>query len=265
MMGDEDLPTIAMIPVDQINVLNPRARNQRVFREIVSNISNLGLKRPITVSRRRDAANGLPFDLVCGQGRLEAYFALGQPEIPAIVVEAPEDECLLMSLIENLARRHHRPLELISAINVLKERGYSDRDIAAKTDLSFEYVRGVGRLLKQGEERLIEAVEAGQVPLTVAIQIAETDGEGIQLALTQAYESNVLRGKKLMAAKRLVEQRKHRGKGLRQGGPRKKVRPISSDTLVRVYQQEVERQACVPGRGVAVGNRLAVATATSLA
>jgi ParB family chromosome partitioning protein len=77
MMGDEGLPTIAMIPVDQINVLNPRARNQRIFREIISNISSLGLKRPITVSRRGDAANGLPFDLVCGQGRLEAYFALG--------------------------------------------------------------------------------------------------------------------------------------------------------------------------------------------
>jgi len=236
MMAEDDLPTIAMIPVDQINVLNPRSRNQRVFREIVSSISNLGLKRPITVSRRRDAANGLPFDLVCGQGRLEAYLSLGQSEIPAIVVEVPEDECLLMSLIENLARRHHRPLELISAINALKERGYSDRDIAAKTDLSLEYVRGVGRLLKQGEERLIEAVESGQVPLTVAIEIAETDGKGIQLALTKAYESNVLRGKKLMIAKRLVEQRKHKGKRLRQGSPRKKVGPISSDMLVRVYR-----------------------------
>jgi ParB family chromosome partitioning protein len=45
-----------------------------------------------------------------------------------------------------------------------------------------------------------------------------------------------------MAAKRLVEQRKNRGKGLRQGSQKRKVRPISSDMLVRAYQQEVERQ-----------------------
>ena len=40
--------------------------------------------------------------LVCGQGRLEAFQSLGQREIPALVVEADSDDCLVMSLVENV-------------------------------------------------------------------------------------------------------------------------------------------------------------------
>jgi len=41
-----------MIPIDQIDVLNPRERNKGVFDEIVGNIKAIGLKKPITVTPR---------------------------------------------------------------------------------------------------------------------------------------------------------------------------------------------------------------------
>ena len=82
---------IEMIPISRITVLNPRARNKRQHREIVNNIEAIGLKRPITVSRR-DGAGGPRYDLVCGEGRLEAFQMLGQTEIPAVVIEASESE-----------------------------------------------------------------------------------------------------------------------------------------------------------------------------
>ena len=66
-----------MIPIDRITVINPRVRNKKIFKEIISNIAELGLKKPITVTRRDDT-DGPRYDLVCGQGRLEAYQALGQ-------------------------------------------------------------------------------------------------------------------------------------------------------------------------------------------
>jgi hypothetical protein len=62
---------IEWIPIDRITVVNPRHRNKRVFKEIVENIATIGLKRPITVTRRAEA-EGPFYDLVCGQGRLEA-------------------------------------------------------------------------------------------------------------------------------------------------------------------------------------------------
>src|SRR3546814_8173417 len=77
--------TIEMIPLDAIHVLNPRARNRRQHHEIVDNIAAVGLKRPITVSRRA-AANSVRYDLVCGEGRLEAFRMLGEAEIPAVVM-----------------------------------------------------------------------------------------------------------------------------------------------------------------------------------
>jgi len=61
--------------------------------------------------------------------------------------------------IENLAHRQHTPLELVRAIGVLKERGYSRLEIAAKVDFSAEYITAICYLLEHGEEKLIHAVD----------------------------------------------------------------------------------------------------------
>lgn len=114
---------IEMIPIHQIQVLNPRTRNRRQYREIVANIEKIGLKRPITVSRREQPEEGVAYDLVCGQGRLEAYQMLGRTEIPAIIVAAQEEDCLVMSLVENIARRQHPAIELMREIENLHQRG----------------------------------------------------------------------------------------------------------------------------------------------
>jgi ParB family chromosome partitioning protein len=80
-MSDKSSIRVEMIPVDNIQVVNPRGRGEVKFRQIVSNIGKVGLKKPITVSRR-DGKNGhTQYDLVCGQGRLEAYKALGQSKV----------------------------------------------------------------------------------------------------------------------------------------------------------------------------------------
>ncbi len=71
------VPAVELIPVDQVDVVNPRLRNTRLFKEIVGNIAELGLKKPITVTKRT-RSDGPRYDLVCGQGRLEAYRLLGQ-------------------------------------------------------------------------------------------------------------------------------------------------------------------------------------------
>lgn len=235
-------PLVQMIPIDQINVLNPRSRNKVVFQGIVSNISKLGLKKPITVSRRTESQDGKIYDLVCGQGRLEAFIALGQSQIPAIVKDASREECFLMSLVENIARRQHRPLELLREITNLKARGYSTTEIAAKIDVHKSYVTGITHLLKKGEERLLHAVEKGKVPLSVAMDIASADEEGIQKALHQAYEDKTLRGRKLLTVRRIIEMRNANGKSFGHNVRRKREGLKSADALVRVYRQEVDRQ-----------------------
>ena len=203
---------IEHIPVDRIKVLNPRERDCKKFREVVDSIGRVGLKQPIKVTRLNGSGGDAEYGLVYGQGRLEAFIALGEKEIPAIVADLSEEDSLLMSLVENVARRHHRPTELLREIGALRERGYSDAQIARKIGFSPKYVRGIRRLLEAGEERLLAAVETGKMPLNVAIDIAAADDGHVQQVLADAYETGALSGRQLIEAKRQVDQRQRYGK-----------------------------------------------------
>jgi ParB family chromosome partitioning protein len=233
--------TVQMVPVEQIRVVNPRYRNKKKFQLIVTNINNLGLKRPITVSIC-DNKGEKKYDLVCGQGRLEAYVELGQKKIPAIIVNVSKEDCFLMSLVENLARRQHKSIELVQQIGILKERGYTSPQIAAKIDVSKEYVRGIVHLLECGEERLISAVEKGKVPISTALEICAATDEDAQRALLGAYAKKKLRGVALTTVRKLIEQRQTKGKTHRVGTYSGRKKELTANMLVRTYRQEVGRQ-----------------------
>jgi ParB family chromosome partitioning protein len=238
-------PKIHMIPIDQIRVLNPRRRGKKKFQQIVDNIAKVGLKRPVTVARNGNGDGGPMYDLVCGQGRLEAFKVLGQTEIPAFIIQGTKEDHLLMSLVENLARRQHTAVELVRQIRVLKDRGYKYSEIARKTDLAISYVRGIVKLLDQGEERLLQAVEKGQVPVSIAITIAVSDDKEVQQALAEAYQQNNLRGKAMLQARRLIEKRRARGKAIWRGPRGQNGEPGARQQLLRTYRQETAKQRMV--------------------
>src|ERR1700726_3536654 len=231
---------IQMVPVDAITVLNPRAPNNPVFHELITSIAHLGLKKPITVSRRATDAG---YDLVCGQGRLEAFVALGQNEIPAIVIEASEEDCYVMSLVENLARRHPGSLELMREIGALKARGYSNAKIAAKIDFTADYIASICYLLEHGEERLLAAVERGVMPANIAMEIARAPDGDIQRALAEAYENKLLPGNQILAIRRIILQRNQRRKSLprtARGVPN--TEKVTAAALIQSYENEAARQ-----------------------
>ena len=240
---DSTQKQVTLIPTDNIHIVNPRVRNRRTFEIMVENIAKIGLKRPITVALRTGSGPS-EYDLVCGQGRLEAFIQLKQETIPAIVIDADESDCLIMSLVENCARRQHKPIELMREIGTLRKRGYSDRQIADKIGVSPDYVGMIAGLLEHGEERLVAAVESGLLPLYLAIDISKTDAEGAQRALMDAYTQKKLRGKKLAAVRRLIQQRDARGRHVHHNGYGQKgrKRPLTSEALVRAYQKEAKHQ-----------------------
>ncbi len=225
---------IALISIEDIHILNPRVRNQIIAEEIRQNIRSIGLKRPITVAHRKDAKNGKKYDLVCGQGRIEAFIAAGETEIPAVIREVSEEDAHIMSLVENIARRNNSALELLQSIKYLKGQGYADDAIAAKTNLGRDYIRGIIRLLEEGEEYLVNAVEKGRIPLYQALNIAAEDDAAVQTALTEAYESGALTGKKLVVVQKIISRRKHYGKGL-SAPPREKAN-LSAEDLIAAYE-----------------------------
>jgi ParB family chromosome partitioning protein len=243
-MSDERDPQIRMIPLNQITIVNPRERGQKKFKQIVNNIARLGLKKPITVTPKESKSGTQEYFLVCGQGRYEAFRILEEETIPAMIVHVTKQKLLLMSLVENLARKQRSSVELVGEIGVLRDRGDTFSQIAEKTDLDVSYIRSVTKLLRKGEERLLQAVEKGQIPISIAVTIACSDDHSIQRALTEAYEANDLRGKKLLTARRLIEQRRTDGKAVRRGR-KKNGAPVSSKSLLKTYQEETARQRLV--------------------
>ena len=160
---------------------------------------------------------------------------------------------MVMSLVENLARRQHRAIALLHDIGGLKRRGYDEIDIAAKTGLTLEYVRAVVRLLETGEHRLLRAVESGHLPVSVAIQIADADDTEVQRVLHEAYERKLLRGNKLTAVRRLLAQRHRSGKGLDKSTNR---RPLSVERVLRTYRDDADKKRAMVRKADVTKGRL---------
>ena len=244
---------IESIPISEIRVVNPRERNKVTFANIVSNIDKVGLKKPVTVARRDLEADGTRYDLVYGQGRLQAVARLGDSTVPAIVVDASPEDRYLMSLVENIARRRPSNSELVREVRSLMARGHKNTAMADKLGLDVTYINNVVRLLKKGEERLIAQVEAGAIPLSIAVQIACASTAELQKALNDAYEKGDLRGSKFRTVQALIARRfgrKHSAES--------KAKPVSGKDLVREYEQHTQRQRSLVRRANIVSGRLAL-------
>lgn len=243
------------ILIESIRIVNPRERNQRTFAGIVESIATIGLKRPITVAEARRDGNESRYDLICGQGRLEAFKALGETHIPALIVQASDAEVYLMSLVENLARRKHTNRDLLTAVRALEDRGYGSAEIARKTGLDAGYISCIMQLLKAGEERLIGAVEKGWLPITLASDIAKA-GEGqVQIAMMEAYETGLLRGEQLLKVRRLIDRRRALGKAYG-SWKRKGCQPLTASKLAQTFQAEARRQQLVVRKSKVAEQRL---------
>jgi ParB family transcriptional regulator, chromosome partitioning protein len=232
-----------MIPIDRIRILNPRHRDPKKFELIVQSIRNLGLKKPIQVSlRSADETEEPGYDLVCGQGRIEAFVALGHKEIPAVVVEISKEDRLLRSLAENMARRTPPHVELIHEIERLKARGYSNCEIARKLDVHDALVTGLLALKNAGEERLLDAALSGKIPLGVAMDIARTNDDETQREMLKAYENKQLNQLSIRMLKRLMDQRRFLGKQAGSGPRNPRKGRTSAESLVNAYRRESQKQ-----------------------
>ncbi|MCS6245246.1 MAG: ParB N-terminal domain-containing protein [Opitutus sp.] len=258
--GDEK--EVVMVPVKAVRVGNPRVRDPRKFELIVQNIGAVGLKRPITVTEGPTDEAGQPtYELVCGQGRLEAFIALGQTEIPALIRTMTKTDSLVASLVENIARRRIRAVDQIRMIQWMQGQGNSVADIARKTGLAEGYLSGIIKLLESGEERVLDAVLQGRLPITIAVPIAGADDEESQRVLLEAYERKEMNQKTLLTFKRLMDQRKSFGRSFTRDSRQRVRTRTSADGLILAYKKETQRQRLLVRKAQIVETRLLSLTA----
>jgi len=251
------LREVQFIPINRIRVLNPRSRDQKKFDDIIENIKTIGLKRPITV---RAIAGSRPgeenYEVVCGQGRFEAFKAAGALQIPAIVQSYGRKEALLASLVENVARRPVRAIEQIQAVRWMHSQGHSASIIEKKTGLGESYVKAILHLIDHGEERLLDAALHGRVPITIATRISETKDENVQRILMEAYESGEIKQSTLSEFRRLVQMRKCWGKTYDKQNCARRPGKNASQVFLSRYRQQAERHRILLKRARSAEGRL---------
>jgi ParB family chromosome partitioning protein len=234
--GKEEL-RVQWVPIESIRIPNPRGRDRKKHRRITESIERVGLKKPITLRSRPDGG----YDLVCGQGRLESFQQLGQTMVPALVREVSEEEMLLMSLVENMARRTPRTMETVRQLAALRDKEYSHAQIGEKVGLAPNHVSELLYLYDHGEEHLLAAAETGRIPLSAAIIIARSDDAEVQAALLDALERRKLTSSEVRRARRLAEMRRAFGKGYRPGTKRAQ-QPVTGESIVKAFRREQMRQ-----------------------
>lgn len=227
---------IKAVSISAITVVNPRDRRKSAFDEVAASIERVGMKRPITVSNHKGFGK---YELVCGEGRIKAFSALKESEIPAIMVDATTEECILMSLVENIARRKHTPVELVGDIRRLS-REYNESEIAAKLGVSGSYVKAICYLLEHGEEHVIRSLEQRAITPTLALEIARAETPALQTALLETCERGPRSVNQIAKLRRLFERRR-RSLTKSDGKPDQ----ITPADLVRAYRLETSRQKVV--------------------
>lgn len=233
-------PEIREIPIDKIHILNPRKRDARKFGKVVESIQTLGLKKPIKVSIRKSRGGGEPtYDLVYGQGRLEAFKGMGHQTIPAIIVDLPKEDRLLLSLVENMARRQPKYSALMDEIVRFREQGLDNNEIGRRLGISPNSISCYLNLRRAGEERLLQAVLRGTIPVSIAIEISNIKDIEAQRAFLEAYQSNRLTRNSIRAVKRVMDQRRLMGKDVPKHAARTKT---SAETIIHTFRKLTDQQ-----------------------
>lgn len=155
------MAAITEIPLGQIDIPHPRERDGQEFRNLVNNIRQQGLLHPIKVRRSGKER----YELVFGQGRLEACRELGWMLIPAMITDAMNDEELLLEwLTENLQRvRMSNRDKALNIKRLIDGYGYSRKEVAEKLGVSVATVSNLYTIAVRGSARVKETLDQGMV------------------------------------------------------------------------------------------------------
>lgn len=131
-MTDNNYNKIQNISLKRIkpNPRQPRKYfNPDSMDELTRSIERYGVLTPITV---READDGF-YELISGERRYRAAFSAGLTYIPCLVISSSDNDCAILSLLENLHREDLSFLEIAESYRELvKKRGISSRDISRK-------------------------------------------------------------------------------------------------------------------------------------
>lgn len=154
------------------------------LKELAASIKTSGVIQPVVVK----VGNKGKCRLICGERRLRASFIAGQPDIPARVVDIPDDEILVFQVVENLQRRSVSTMEEVRAIVRLRdENSMSYVEIAKAIGKHLSHVNAQMSIAKC-EPEVQNALEKNYITRSVALLIAALDSPDKQLQAVKALK-----------------------------------------------------------------------------
>jgi ParB/RepB/Spo0J family partition protein len=100
------------LAVDDIYEANNMRTGALNITQLLSSIRQGGVIAPVAVRQTpQGAAHELPFELIAGHRRLASYRALDLPLIPAVILDATDEQVLVARMAENLQREDANPID----------------------------------------------------------------------------------------------------------------------------------------------------------
>lgn len=139
---------VQQLPIDRVdpNPHQPRRHfDHGELDELVGSIKEHGVLQPIIVTTKADGR----YELIAGERRLRASKIAGRETVPALVLDATEQQKTELALIENIQRADLNALEEARAYLVLQEEfGLTQEDVARRVGKSRSQIANTIRLLQ---------------------------------------------------------------------------------------------------------------------
>ncbi|MDD5520123.1 MAG: ParB/RepB/Spo0J family partition protein [Kiritimatiellae bacterium] len=167
---------VLKIPIRKIrkNPNQPRRTfPEETMADLTESIKNRGVLQPLLV---RTAGDG--YELIAGERRLRASAAAGLAEVPAIIMEATDNDSLEIALIENLQRENLNILEEAESYEVLANKfNLTQEQVAVRVGKARATVTNIMRIMSLPVEtkQLIasDQLSAGHAKLLAGLEIKQ--------------------------------------------------------------------------------------------
>ncbi|HHY83290.1 MAG TPA: nucleoid occlusion protein [Clostridiales bacterium] len=182
---------IEYIPVDLIrpNPYQPRKQfPMQSLEELAQSIKQYGVLQPITV--RKSTQEG--YELIAGERRLRAAKLAGLENIPAIVINAFEQDSAIMAMIENLQRENLHFLEEAKGYaSLIQDHGFTQEELAIKLGKNQSTIANKLRILRLSPEIKDILVRENLTERHARALLKLPDEESRLKALKQVVEKNL--------------------------------------------------------------------------
>ena len=172
--------TIRQVPLAEIVVPDDPDRfrpGDVSIDELAASIAEHGLLQPILIST---APDGTGYELIAGQRRLLATTRLGLTTIAARILKIPEGSETTIRLVENIHRLDLSPLEEAVAVKRLRDQqDLTQEEAAEQLAKGVSWIKHRESLLRLPDD-VMDALHAGQVNPSVALQLARIDDDQVR-------------------------------------------------------------------------------------